>query len=76
MTGHVVTSVADRLVKKKLLERHRAETDRRAVTILLTPRGVDARRQSEPLWDEAQRQFEEKMGLEAANALRSLLQTV
>jgi DNA-binding MarR family transcriptional regulator len=64
------------LEKEGLVTIGKSETDRRAVTILLTPHGVDARRQSEPLWDEAQRQFEEKMGLEAANALRSLLQTV
>lgn len=34
-----LTSVADRLVKKKLLERHRAETDRRAVVLHLTDSG-------------------------------------
>lgn len=34
-----LTSVADRLVKKKLLERGRAEGDRRAVTLRLTDGG-------------------------------------
>jgi DNA-binding MarR family transcriptional regulator len=34
-----LTSVADRLVKKKLLERGRAETDRRAVALRLSDSG-------------------------------------
>jgi len=64
------------LEKQGLVAIGKSESDRRAVTILLTARGVDARRRCEPLWDEAQRQFEEKLGVEAASALRSLLQTV
>jgi DNA-binding MarR family transcriptional regulator len=64
------------LEKQRLVSVGKSDTDHRAVTILLTPHGVDTRNQSEPLWDEAQRQFEAKVGLDAARALRALLQTV
>jgi hypothetical protein len=46
------------------------------VLCVWAPHGVDTRNQSEPLWDEAQRRFEAKVGLDAARALRALLQTV
>jgi DNA-binding MarR family transcriptional regulator len=64
------------LEKQGMVTIGKSEMDRRAVSILLTARGVDARRQSEPLWEEAQRQFEKQMGVEAAVTLRSLLQSV
>ncbi len=64
------------LEKQGLVSIGKSETDRRAATILLTPHGVHVRRECAPLWEKAQRQFEEKMGSEAATALRSLLRAV
>jgi DNA-binding MarR family transcriptional regulator len=64
------------LEKQGLVEIGESEKDRRTVTILLTPRGVETLRRSEPLWDEAQRRFEEQIGADNAKALRSLLQAV
>lgn len=64
------------LEKQGLVEIGESEKDRRAATILLTPGGVETLRRSEPLWNEAQRRFEEQIGAENAKALRSLLQAV
>jgi DNA-binding MarR family transcriptional regulator len=64
------------LEKQGLVSISKSATDGRAVDILLTPHGVDTRRRSEPLWQEAQRRFEQAVGVEAAKALRSLLQAV
>lgn len=64
------------LEKQGLVQIGESEKDRRTVTILLTPRGVDTLRLSGPLWDAAQRRFEEQIGAENAKALRSLLQAV
>lgn len=64
------------LEKQGLVSVGKSDTDRRAVSILLTPHGVDTRHRSAPLWEDAQRQFEAKVGLDAARALRSLLRAV
>ena len=64
------------LEKQGLVSIGKSDSDRRAVTILLTPHGVETRHRSEPLWEQAQRDFEAKVGVDAANALRSLLQAV
>ena len=64
------------LEKQGLVSVGKSDTDRRAVTILLTPHGVDTRHRSEPLWEQAQRQFEANVGVDAARALRSLLRAV
>ncbi|WP_394768666.1 MarR family winged helix-turn-helix transcriptional regulator [Lacisediminihabitans sp.] len=55
-----------------LVEIGQSTTDRRAAAILLTARGVETRLKSEPLWDGAQRRFEERFGRERAEALRDL----
>ena len=64
------------LEKQGLVSIGKSDTDRRAVSILLTPHGVATRRRSEPLWEDAQRQFEAKIGVDGAQALRSLLRDV
>ncbi|WP_232084769.1 MarR family winged helix-turn-helix transcriptional regulator [Arthrobacter sp. SO5] len=64
------------LEKQGLVQIGESEKDRRTVNILLTPRGVDTLRLSGPLWDAAQRRFEEQIGVENAKALRSLLHAV
>lgn len=64
------------LEKQGLVQIGESEKDRRTVNILLTPRGVDTLRLSGPLWDAAQRRFEEQIGMENAKALRSLLHAV
>jgi len=39
VTGACVTSIADRLVRKKLVIRRRSDTDRRKVSLMLTDKG-------------------------------------
>jgi DNA-binding MarR family transcriptional regulator len=47
--------------------------DRRASTILLSDKGLDALEQGDPLWQNAQHQVEEMLGQQTASKLRSLL---
>ena len=50
----------------------RSTTDRRRRQITLTPRGERAYQRAYPLWVEAQRQFAERFGDDATEALREL----
>jgi DNA-binding MarR family transcriptional regulator len=60
------------LEKQGLVGRGVSDTDRRAAAIVLTAEGVAVRAQCEPLWDAAQRTFEEMFGSTRAAALREL----
>jgi DNA-binding MarR family transcriptional regulator len=60
------------LQKQGLVTLAESTTDRRAVAILLTSAGLDARQRCDPLWDEAQDRFETQFGADRAEALRDL----
>ena len=52
-----LTAMVDRLEAEEIVERHRSETDRRVVTIALTPRGHkllgERRREWQRMWNQA-----------------------
>lgn len=52
-----LTAMIDRLEAEEIVERHRSETDRRVVTIALTPRGSkllgERRREWQRIWNQA-----------------------
>jgi DNA-binding MarR family transcriptional regulator len=50
--------------------------DRRTTVIRLSERGSAALRMAAPLWESAQHRVEERLGAEAAVALRTTLQTL
>lgn len=66
----------------RVLEKHGfvelgwSDEDRRASTILLSDKGLDALEQGEPLWQNAQHQVEEMLGRQTASRLRSVLLSV
>lgn len=64
------------LQKQGLVQLGESTTDRRAAAIQLTAEGVETRQRCEPLWDKAQRRFEEQFGFENAAALRDLCRQV
>ncbi len=50
-----------------------AGADHREATVTLGERGLDALREGAPLWDEAQRKIEARLGAGGATHLRALL---
>ena len=64
------------LEKHGLVELGVSAEDRRASAIALTAKGRNALEQGEPLWQSAQRQIEELLGVQTASDLRSLLLSI
>lgn len=64
------------LARLGLVELSESLEDRRASTIALSRRGLVAIEQGAPLWEDAQRQFEQMLGIERATQLRSVLLSV
>jgi DNA-binding MarR family transcriptional regulator len=64
------------LEKRRFVELGWSDEDRRASTILLSAKGLDALERGDPLWHSAQREVEEMLGQQTARKLRSLLLSI